>query len=184
VTSNQLVPVRAGRLRAGPSGPGARASRGGARVCRKQRPYGVLAVSPKRTATNANRWIPRVYSRRSGLSRCVESVVARSRRPPRPYAPCSLRTSCPTAKSSSHDPTHRPQRPPNRRDKRPVGLSGRQARTATGGTRPTCHLVPRSLTAPRNARPARQTGTRPARPASLPTRRDPQKPLSSRPHRS
>ena len=27
-------------------------------------------------------------------------------------------------------------------------LSGRQARTATGGPRPTCHLVPRSLTAP------------------------------------
>ena len=35
-----------------------------------------------------------------------------------------------------------------------VELSGRQARTATGGSRPTCHLVPRSLTAP----PKRHTG--------------------------
>jgi hypothetical protein len=34
------------------------------------------------------------------------------------------------------------------RHQRRVELSGRQTRTATGGSRPTCHLVPRSLTAP------------------------------------
>ena len=38
------------------------------------------------------------------------------------------------------------------RHQRRVELSGRQARTATGGSRPTCHLVPRSLTATTLAR--------------------------------
>ena len=51
-------------------------------------------------------------------------------------------------KQAQHDPTHRPQRRPDRRDLRGVELSGLQARTANGGSRPTCHLVPRSLTAP------------------------------------
>jgi hypothetical protein len=94
-----------------------------------------------------SRCAPEVREAR-GLSRCVESVVARSRRPRGltplvPGARPALRRS-----QAQHDPTHHPQRRPDRRDHRRVELSGRQARTATGGPQPTCHLVPRSLTAP------------------------------------
>jgi hypothetical protein len=57
---------------------------------------------------------------------------------------------------AQHDPAHRLQRRPDRRDQRRAELSDRQARTATGGSRPTCHLVPCSLNStPIPAEPAR-----------------------------
>jgi len=57
------------------------------------------------------------------VSRCVESVVTRSRPPPRPYAPVLCARPALRRSQAQHDPTHRAQRqPPDRRDQRRVEL--------------------------------------------------------------
>src|SRR5450755_1272816 len=67
------------------------------------------------------------------------------RGPPRADAPLMGTRPALRRSQAQHDQAPCPQRRPDRRDQRRVELSGRQTRTSTGGSRPTCHLVPRSL---------------------------------------